>query len=258
MISIQRPAIPLILTTKGTLANAKLNARIHASPGILLKSKEFSAKIYAHHDVKTTLSVAQHGKCAFCEAKITHVSYGHIEHYRPKAGCKQSKKDKLHKPGYFWLAYTWENLLFSCELCNSRHKGNLFPLANPKSRVKSASGNLTDEQPLFIDPASQNPSDFIRFRKHVPFAVNGNLYGKQTIHSLGLKRDALNEHRSARLLMIARLWQSTVELRKSTSAAAMRKSIENEVTLRNVTHPSSEYSAMARDYLQSVGLGETH
>ncbi len=204
--------------------------------------------------MKAALSVAQHGKCAFCEAKITHVSYGHIEHYRPKAGYKQSKKDKLHIPGYFWLAYTWENLLFSCELCNSRHKGNLFPLANPKSRAKSASDNLTDEQPLFIDPASQNPSDLIRFRKHVPFAVKGNLHGKQTIASLGLNRDALNEHRSARLLLIVRLWQSTVELRKSTSVDALRRSIENEVTPRNVTQPSAEYSAMARDYLQSVGF----
>ena len=254
MISIQRPTKPLILTTKGTLATAKLIARVQVSPSIPLRSKEFSSKIYAHHDVKTALSVAQHGKCAFCEAKVTHISYGHIEHYRPKAGYRQSTKDKLHNPGYFWLAYTWENLLFSCELCNSRHKGNLFPLANPNRRAKSATDNLADEQPLFVDPTSQNPSDFIRFRKHVPFAVKGNTAGKQTIQSLGLNRDALNEHRGARLLMIVRLWQSTVELRKSTSAAAMRKSRENEVTLRGAISPIAEYSAMARDYLQSVGF----
>ncbi len=254
MISIQRPTIPLILTTKGTLATAKLIARVHTSPNIPLTRKDFSAKIYAHHDVKTELSAAQHGKCAFCEAKITHVSYGHIEHYRPKAGYKQSKNDELHKPGYFWLAYTWENLLFSCELCNSRHKGNLFPLANPKSRAKSATDNLADEQPLFVDPASQNPSDVIRFRKHVPFAVKSNTAGKQTIQSLGLKREALNEHRSALLLWIVTMWQTISLLRKSDSAEAMRRLKQAEITLRSAINPNAEYSAMARDYLQSVGF----
>ncbi len=254
MISIQRPATPSILTTKGTLANAKLKARVQTSPSIPLKSKEFLAKIYADPDVKTALSIAQHGKCAFCEAKVTHISYGHIEHYRPKAGYRQSTNDMLNKPGYFWLAYTWENLLFSCELCNSRHKGNLFPLANPNRRAKSATDNLADEQPLFIDPTSQYPSDFIRFRKHVPFAVNGNSHGKQTIQSLGLKREALNEHRSAHLRLIVITWKLTVELRKSTSSSASRKLRETEDTLRDVARPSAEYSAMARDYLLSVGF----
>ena len=81
---------------------------------------------------------AQHGKCFLCESKITHISFGDVEHFRPKGGSRQTTDEKAMKvPGYFWLAYAWQNLFLACQLCNQRYKKNLFPLENPDERAFS-------------------------------------------------------------------------------------------------------------------------
>ncbi len=77
----------------------------------------------------------QHDKCAFCESKVSAIAYGDVEHFRPKAGYQQSHDDDLQRPGYYWLAYEWSNLFFSCSICNQQGKRNVFPLANPRRRA---------------------------------------------------------------------------------------------------------------------------
>ena len=62
----------------------------------------------------------------------------------------------MEQPGYFWLAYVWENLFFACQLCNQTFKQNLFPLANPtKRRARSHMDDLSAEEPLLIHPADR-------------------------------------------------------------------------------------------------------
>jgi hypothetical protein len=183
------------------------------------------------------------------------VAYGHIEHFRPKAGYKQRLTDPLRRPGYYWLAYSWDNLLFSCELCNSRHKGSLFPLVENRNRVGSPQEDVAVEQPLFINPTVEDPSSYIRFRRHVPRALKNNRRGAVTIRELGLRREALNERRKSHFKMLRLLWDSTVELRHGPDTPTVRQRIrQNESTLRFAVQPEAEYSAMARDFLDSVGL----
>ena len=56
----------------------------------------------------------------------------------PKGGTRQTADEKEMKvPGYFWLAYAWQNLFLACQLCNQRFKKNLFPLENPDERAFS-------------------------------------------------------------------------------------------------------------------------
>lgn len=97
--------------------------------------------------------------------------------------------------GYYWLAYDWENLFLSCQICNQRFKKNLFPLENPHSRAKSHKDDLSQEIPLFINPAAENPEDFISFRGVIPFAIEGILKGEVTIEQAGLRREELKENR---------------------------------------------------------------
>jgi len=66
---------------------------------------EFDSALYGHEDIKKALIKAQFDKCCFCEAKVTHIAYGDVEHFRPKAAYRQEKGDPLVYPGYFWLAY---------------------------------------------------------------------------------------------------------------------------------------------------------
>ena len=47
---------------------------------------------------------------------------------------------------------------------------------------------MINENPLFINPETENPEDFISFRGEIPFAVDGNFRGKTTIESTGIDR----------------------------------------------------------------------
>ena len=45
---------------------------------------ETERRRYNHAEIKSALIAETHGKCAYCESKIRHVSYGDIEHVMPK------------------------------------------------------------------------------------------------------------------------------------------------------------------------------
>lgn len=98
-----------------------------------------------------------------------------------KSGEKQTQRDL---PGYYWLAYRWQNLLLSCHDCNCTYKRTLFPLADPIERARSHHDDLTREQPLFIDPAMQDPRDHIRFDDDLPTGITAQ--GVTTIEGIGI------------------------------------------------------------------------
>jgi len=198
VIRINKPKLaPQILRTKGkqkTQANCKSYQKNIKSYNTGKKKFDFDSSIYGHKTVKAALRKAQYDKCCFCESKITHISYGDVEHFRPKAGVKQRLGAPLEKPGYYWLAYEWSNLFFSCQICNQRYKENLFPLKKPSNRVKSHNGNIDIENPIFINP-TEDVEKYMSFRDEVIFAINDNQRGKATIKALGLDRDELNDIR---------------------------------------------------------------
>ena len=114
------------------------------------------------------------GKCAYCEKTINN-QYGDIEHYRPKAAVQNEdgKRVKISHagaqrdhPGYYWLAYDWQNLLPSCELCNrpSRGgkwgKGNRFPV---EGKHAARPGDEATERPKILNPLIDSPADHLAF-----------------------------------------------------------------------------------------------
>lgn len=164
----------------------------------------FNDKIYGHSTVKDALIKIQGGTCCFCESIVLGIAHGDIEHFRPKAGYKQDKTDKLNKPGYFWLAYDWNNLLFSCQICNQSNKGNLFPLKDVSKRCNMINPfSVENEEPMLIDPSKINPANHITFYMHTPSGSTQE--GRMTIEYLGLRREALEEKRRQTLnnLLIA-------------------------------------------------------
>lgn len=46
---------------------------------------EINPALYKTPDVKSQLLADHHSKCAYCECRLNG-DYGHIEHFRPKAG----------------------------------------------------------------------------------------------------------------------------------------------------------------------------
>lgn len=198
MIKIEKPTkVPKRLTSKGKIEIKKLKKLFDKKRTAYQNGSEkfsFNKTIYGHATVKNALRKAQFDKCCFCERRT---EIGDVEHFRGKGGYQQKEGDKLGKPGYYWLAYDWDNLLFACEKCNRSFKKNYFPLSNPKQRAKSHHDNLSLEKPLFIHPVNEAPENYIEFIADAPRAIDGNKKGKITIERIGLDRPFLNEERFA-------------------------------------------------------------
>ena len=81
---------------------------------------------YKGTDVKQRLKILYRGKCAFCEQCIEQF---HIEHFRPKSI-------------YYWLAYSWDNLLAVCPTCN-QNKGNRFEVLRSRISLDESGLDIT-------------------------------------------------------------------------------------------------------------------
>lgn len=246
MIKITKPPqAPAILRSRGStkctaLCNDYLLYAAEYDTG--QRTFKFDASIYGDDTVKDMLIEAQHRKCCFCERKTG--KDGDVEHFRPKAGCRQTAKSGLQRPGYYWLAYDWDNLFLSCSACNSRHKRNLFPLANPSQRARCHTDDVAQEAPLFIHSTQQDPEQYIGFRKEIPFAIRGNRLGKATIKALGLDRELLNEVRRDRLNILIHLRKVVETL--PTNAEGRQLIEEAEAFLAKAVADDGEFAAMAR------------
>jgi len=175
---------------KREVALQELEAK-YASTGDVSYS-DFKQPIYGYYS--DALKAAQHNKCCYCERK----EEGDVEHFRPKAKVSQGEGEPK-QIGYFWLAYDWENFLFSCKICNQSYKKDYFPLADNTKRATPSSRNLSAEEPLLINPATENPEDFLDFEGEFIVAKDGNEKGKATIEYCGLDREPLNEARKESL-----------------------------------------------------------
>lgn len=187
---------PEILTDKGqTLTRASIDQAESGEDKL-----SFNYSIYGHSSVKQQLISDQHNKCAYCEQSLNG-DFGNVEHYRPKAGyCTTGTP--LKTPGYYWLAYNWDNLLLSCSTCNIRHKKNLFPLLDETTR-DIQHRDITKETPLLLNPVVENPGDHICFERHIikPQITDGieDPVGKTTIETFKLNdREDLVERRRQR------------------------------------------------------------
>lgn len=133
---------------------------------------------YGTPRTKKALFHAQQGKCAWCERR-TDFSSAPVEHYRPKDGAWRNlpkEPVRMDEGYYWWLAWSWSNLLFSCVRCNDAgHKANYFPLRQGTRRATaprkplripppSPIVDVSDEHPLLLDPAGpKDPLDHIEW-----------------------------------------------------------------------------------------------
>lgn len=235
---------PNILKTKGVAEIAVFNAK--ADTGNYTFA--FTSEIYGHDDVKSTLIVLQDYKCCFCESKIGHISYGDVEHFRPKAGWVQ-EEEKINSPGYYWLAYVWDNLLLSCQKCNQRYKKNHFPLVDPETR-NIAGRNINAEEAQFIHPVNENPETYISFNEEIPIAIEENVRGDKTIKKLGLDRELLNEQRRATLNKIRDIYDLAKGYPDTYPELKTKAKQKIEKYLAESKLDSTEYSLMLRVFFR--------
>jgi uncharacterized protein (TIGR02646 family) len=223
LIPVVRSAQPIVLHRKADDWLSELK-RLMSNPATPKDHLARAQNKYRHAQVKAALVRMFHGKCAYCESKITMVTYGAIEHFFPKSH-------------YVDLTFEWNNLLLACDRCNDAgHKGVKFPLDNM--------GN-----PLLIDPTDgiTDPNTHLEFAWDARAGL-ASVYGRdergktvETIFDLnGVNgRKELIEHRSnyvKKLLALLRLAQ-----RGDSEAVAL---------LKEACSPRAEYSAFALIHLR--------
>jgi uncharacterized protein (TIGR02646 family) len=259
MIRIIRPnPAPINLTRIGQAKTLRDCAAYDANPGDYLSGllrfanteldRRRQRATYGAKPVKRVLVLAHGSKCCYCETKYEDPRHLDIEHFRPKVGVRQSSSHPTEYPGYYWLAYDWDNLLLSCEACNSDHKRTFFPLANPRYRARNHHDDLTVERPQLVNPVRTDPRHHIRFQDETPYHKTRK--GRITIEVIGLRRPALRE---ARFKYLAELKRNIEIVKVAKIYPRIRRlnalAVEAQAFINSASLPSAPFSSMTMDYL---------
>jgi len=212
MIRLQKTNKPQVLVDHGDAWTQTLLQKRAAGQ----KATAAEKTRYRHPDIKNALVAETHGKCAYCESKLRHIHHGDVEHMMPKS----LELEKILQ---------WENLTLTCEICNQN-----------KSSADPNAENI-------IDPYAMEPMDHLMFVG--PFIFDrGTPLGVATREILDLKRPELVERRIERMEAIMSL---VATICRPDIPVAARRAIYRDMMLKEAA-PSSPYSAMTRDLIDSV------
>ena len=196
-------------------------------------------KRYKMEDIKTRLFNIYNGKCAFCEQRVERWQ---VEHFRPKSV-------------YYWLAFSWDNLLYACPDCNGS-KSNHFD--TKKSKVKNPPVDLTQintlaasydatEQPKFICPEREDPEPLLVFQRDgLVKSKPRNPRCKYTLDTCQIYRPYLNDNRKKILDDFEN------DVKSEAAEGASKAEIERTVQViirkfrRDANNPKNEYLAFRR------------
>jgi uncharacterized protein (TIGR02646 family) len=143
---------------------------------------------YKVKSIQKKLKSIYNNKCVYCEKSLLD-SPKHIEHYRPKNI-------------YYWLAYSWDNLLLACGECNSS-KGKRFKIKNAQVKYNNESFNNIhtlshqyniEEEPFIVNPEKEDILDKINFDKNATIS-SFDIRVSHTIEACNLNRDDIVEKR---------------------------------------------------------------
>ncbi|WP_061808763.1 HNH endonuclease [Rossellomorea vietnamensis] len=227
--------------------------------------RNFEFKAYKKGNVKEILETMFNYKCAYCESRISPVTYGDIEHFRPKKAYHSSNDEDLKYPGYYWLAMNWENLLLACDTCNRTYKKNQFPLLDDNNRKKRHDNDII-EDPKLIDPCDEDidPQDYMYFTKEgiVKYIGEEGSKGDISIHVYGLYNPKLTENRKELAIdiedkktLILGYLKRISKLTKASNAEELKEVIESDVkdleivynSLNRINLPTAPYLGMVNN-----------
>ena len=215
------------------------------------RSYEFDSDIWGQ--LKEHLQELFQGRCAYCEAWFQSVSFGDVEHYRPKAGVA----DDPNHPGYYWLAYDPENYLPACSQCNTKGKKNFFSIKG--TRVLDPDAALEVEDPLLFNPYRDRHCDHVAYVPTIytnhpklvaGMAVERTDRGERSIKCYGLNRDPLVRERvRAQKSAVLRLKEALFNRNKPGLAEILRDCLCGKEEF--CTAAATEIDA----YYKEMGLG---
>jgi uncharacterized protein (TIGR02646 family) len=213
MIRINKSNEPAILQNNKTAWTTELLGFIGRNE----KVPDNVSNRYNNDEVKTLLKNDCKNKCMYCESLVSHVSYEHIEHIKPKAKTKFPD-----------LTFEWSNLGLACPVCNM-NKGDEFDANLP-----------------FINPYIEDPSLFIFALGHIIYHKPGNQRGEVTKRLLKLNRPELIERRFERLESIFRL----IDKYHSETNPILKQAIGEEIEIE--VQDDKPYSLCAKSIYNAM------
>jgi uncharacterized protein (TIGR02646 family) len=270
MIAVERGPLPASLDDGESPGGEERRKAIEFFADPENREKAFAFKAYGKDDVKLALREMCGVKCAYCEADVRSGAPTDTEHFRPKAELELN--DRRERPGYYWLAASWKNLLPSCRDCNSQRyqetaqgrrktgKGNRFPLEVEFDRAMRP-GEEVRERPYLLDPTVDDPED------HLEFLPEGSILpaldaqgapserGQVSIDLYGLDRIDLCTVREEQGIVIQRAIKhfksASVRFQEHQGSRKAEKELEEELDeLRRLVQPSIRFAALARQMIK--------
>ena len=247
MIKIERGEPP-----KNTVLDKKRDEELREIRK-LAKSGELNSKhfknLWSDPEVKDFLYESQYGKCCYCERKRDKRETD-VEHFRPKAEVTEAGED--HQ-GYWWLAYSWENLLIACKTCNQQYKKSKFPLKNEEKRIYTENYDLGKEEPFLINPLEEDPEHFIDYdcglkkTRLMVKAIGKCKRSQETVNELtGINDRKVMEERADKLKDY-RIWAYLKNNEKNELRSKADERLQKYVSLY------SEFSGFAKFYFKKEG-----
>lgn len=173
-------------------------------------------KKYNHPEITSALKRESHGKCIYCESKLAHISFPHIEHIKPKSK-------------YPDLTFDYNNMGLSCQVCN-HNKSDKYDLNNP-----------------IVNPYVDDPNQF--FEPNGAFIFTKNDRARWTCDSIGLNRPDLLEARRERIQTLSKLFKI---LRQSNNDL-LKDLIRQEILIE--IKKDKEYSFCCQGLLEYLDKG---
>ncbi|WP_316184614.1 hypothetical protein [Bradyrhizobium sp. SZCCHNRI1003] len=223
---------------------------------------------------KRYLSEMSYGKCWYSESPEAQ-SHLDVDHFRPKLEARRSE-NFCDKPGYEWLAFSWDNFRLSAQLSNrpvrneetdaTEGKGSWFPLVEGSPKACWDDRCVGREQPMLLDPANLDDVRLIEVQADgrmgpSKFCLGTDRKRVQTsIVRLGLDLPRLKEARLRVMRHVGELCEALGELIEAGSddegfadKAPTKRLMK---ALRDKTHPCEPYAAAARAQLRAMALDQ--
>ncbi len=175
---------------------------------------------YNHPEIKKRLEEETHGKCAYCESKFKHISYGDIEHILTKN--KEARPD---------LYVEWNNLTLACEQCNRSGKRSYY-----------------NENLLLINPYKDDVENHFNDIGEFIYPALKDERAEITLITLNLNRSDLIERRQERIRQIEVLLKSWGNQQNEI----IKKELERQICIEY--EADKEYSSTVKAFLLARGF----
>lgn len=176
-----------------------------------------AARRYAHQDIRDALRNETKKKCAYCESRIEHIDYVHIEHILPK----------VRRPD---LVCKWENLTLACRRCNTC-KGEYY---EPTCELVNPYRDEVQAHLIFAGPfvAHRSPDR-----------------GRVTISQINLNRPDLMARRKEAIENVQRV----LDLLRTQDDGPVKEALEGE--LDELIEAGAEFSATTHGFVRAAHEG---